>query len=99
MHQANYHEEILELLNVSQPFAIIASETEHKVRGFRTTTPPGNSLHCYYIDGVAWYGNHELRVIVLAPLRQELATFVLIIFNILALKFLYCCFAPRKKFH
>ena len=65
IHQASYHEEILELLNVSQPFAIIGSEIEHKVRGFRTTTPPGNSLHCYYIDGVAWYGNHELRIIVL----------------------------------
>ena len=93
------NEEILELLNVSQLFAIIGSEIEHKVRGFRTTNPPANSLHCYYIDGVAWYGNHELRIIVLAPLRQELATFVLIIFNILALKFLYCCFAPRKKLH
>ena len=91
------NEEILELLGVSQLFVIIGSEIEHKVRGFRTTNPPGNSLHCYYIDGVAWYGNHELRIIVLAPLRQELATFVLIIFNILALKFLYCCFALRKK--
>ena len=59
------NEEILELLNVSQLFAIIGSEIEHKVRGFRKTTPPGNSLHCYYIDGVAWYGNHELRIIVL----------------------------------
>ena len=59
------NEEILELLDVSQLFAIIGSEIEHKVRGFRTTTPPGNSLHCYYIDGVAWYGNHELRIIVL----------------------------------
>ena len=59
------NEEILELLDVSQLFVIIGSEIEHKVRGFRTTTPPGNSLHCYYIDGVAWYGNHELRIIVL----------------------------------
>ena len=59
------NEEILELLGVSQLFVIIGSEIEHKVRGFRTTTPPGNSLHCYYIDGVAWYGNHELRIIVL----------------------------------
>ena len=58
-------EEILELLNVSQLFVIIGGETEHKVRGIRTTTPPGNSLLCYYIEGVAWYGNHELHIIVL----------------------------------
>ena len=58
-------EEILELLNVSQLFVIIGGETEHKVREIRTTTPPGNSLLCYYIEGVAWYGNHELHIIVL----------------------------------
>ena len=71
MHQANYHGEILELLNVSQLFAIIGSEMGHKVRGIRTTAPPGNSLNYYYIDGVAWYGNHELRIIAFLGLRLD----------------------------
>ena len=54
------------------------------------------------IGGVAWYGNHELRNPVLAPSRVKwdianLAIFSLLIFNVLALKFLYSCFAPKEN--
>ena len=68
----------------------------------RSRTNSTDNSYTDNIGGVAWYGNHELRNPVLAPSRvsrdiASLAIFFLLIFNVLALKFLYSCFAPKEN--
>ena len=89
--------EILELLNLFHLVAIFWSESE-QVRGLlRSTTPT-------LIISVALPGMAIMNFAILFwPLQElsrdiaNLAIFFLLIFNVLALKFLYSCFAPKEN--
>ena len=88
--------EILELLNLFHLFAIFWSESE-QVRGLlRPTTPT-------LIISAALPGMAIMNFAILFwPLQElsrdiaSLAIFFLLIFNVLAPKFLYSCFAPKE---
>ena len=89
--------EILELLNLFHLVAIFWSESE-QVRGLlRSTTPT-------LIISAALPGMAIMNFAILFwPLQElsrdiaSLAIFFLLIFNVLALKFLYSCFAPKEN--
>ena len=90
--------EILELLNLFHLLAILGSEIEQKGRGLiRPTTPT-------LIISAALPGMAIMNFAILFwPLQElsrdiaSLAIFFLLIFNVLALKFLYSCFAPKEN--
>ena len=85
--------EILELLNLFHLFAILGSEIEQKGRGLiRPTTPT-------LIISAALPGMAIMNFAILFWPLQELSPDIanLLIFNVLALKFLYSCFAPKEN--
>ena len=90
--------EILELLNLFHLLAILGSEIEQKGRGLiRPTTP--TLIISAALPGMAIM-NFAILFWPLQELRRDiahLAIFFLLIFNVLALKFLYSCFAPKKN--
>ena len=89
--------EILELLNLFHWFAISWVEMGQKARFNRPTTPtlllsealPGTAIMNFAI--LFWPLQELSRDI------AHLAIFFLLIFNVLALKFLYSCFAPKEN--
>ena len=89
--------EILELLNLFHLFAIFWSESE-QVRGLlRSTTP--TLIISAALPGMAIM-NFAILFWPLQELRRDiahLAIFFLLIFNVLALNFLYSCFAPKEN--